>query len=123
MILVDTPIGRLDCGLPQINTRGYLRTISLRALSATFKMLNLLDYIDNRLSWDELIQLRGQPAFRWLMDLIVINMLDSSRPLNSAILKSRYQPSEISNHTFGKGSFQEANDHILQLFEIIEPFL
>jgi hypothetical protein len=122
MILVDTPIGRLDCNLPQINTSGVLRTISFRALSASLKMTYLLDYIDNYLSWYELIELREQPAFRWLMDLIVINMLDPSHPLSTAMLKSRYRP-ERSNDAFGKRPLQNASDHILRLFEAIEPLI
>lgn len=123
MILVDTPLGYLDCGLSQISAGGYLRTISFRSLSASFKMINLLDYIDHQLGWYELIDLRGQPLFRRLMNLFIINMLDERRPLNTAITDSHYQVPHTSPNAFGGQALEIVNNQIVQLLEIVEPFL
>jgi hypothetical protein len=123
MIFVDTPLGRLDCGLSQINKHGNLRTISFRALSNSLRAINLHDYIDRHLNWQELIELRGQPAFRWLMDLIIINSLDPSRPLNSAILKSRYNRNDVATNISNQQSLQEVNKLILHLYDALEPYV
>lgn len=123
-ILVDTPIGRLDCDLEQFDAGGNIRTVSFRGIADYFTTLNIRHYVDNRLlKWQDLLELRRNGMFRHLMDLFFLNLSDSNRFLDSAILRSRYQPSfDYSKHR-GKKLLQGIIDELYKFLDKIEPFL
>jgi hypothetical protein len=121
MILIDTMIGGLDCGLPNI-VDGRLRTFSFHQFHAFFKRINLNQVIERRLDWKDLIKLRDNLVFHWLVNLLIQDSFDVNRPLENAILKSRYL--EKTEHGyFGKKALEEVLNRLNRLFDAVEPIL
>lgn len=123
-ILVDTPIGRLDCDLEQFDADRNIRTVSFRSIADYLTTLNIRHYIDNRLlKWQDLLELRRNSTFRYLMDLFFLNLSNSDRFLDSAILRSRYQPSLDYSIQRGKKLLKNIIDELYKFLDKIEPFL
>jgi hypothetical protein len=90
VILTDTMLGQLDCGLSKFNETGHLRFVSLRSILKIFNFLKIKNFIDNELTWQELIELRNHPVLRWLMELIIIDIINDWNVLDNAIINSHF---------------------------------
>jgi len=121
MILIDTKIGGLDCGLPSI-VDGRLRTFSFHQFHLFFKGINLNQVIERRLVWKDLITLRDNLVFNWLVNLLIQDSFDINRPLENAILKSRYLE-KFGQGYFGKKPLEEVLNRLNRLFDAVEPIL
>lgn len=120
-ILIETPIGGLDCGLPSV-IEGRLRTFSFHRFHSFFRSIHLSDYIEHRLKWLDLIRLRDDLVFHWLVNLLIQDEVDVNRPFENAILHSRYSTSEPHSY-LGRKPLETVLDRLNRLFDAVEPIL
>jgi hypothetical protein len=122
MIVTDTPIGDLRCGLNPI-LNGHLRTLSFRKLNSFFHGMNLSNDIEHLLGWNGLIQLRDEFVFKWLMNLLIQDSLDESRPFEQAVIMSKFDHRDTSLSVMGRRPIDRVLDQLKRLFQAVEPFL
>ncbi len=84
LILTETALGELSCGLPARAADGRLQIASVSKVAAVFEALGIRDAVERRLTLPTLLQLRGEPVTQLVMDAI----LDDSPPGRSAFLSS-----------------------------------
>jgi nucleoside phosphorylase len=84
-ILVDTPIGRLDCDLPSHSVEGRPLFFSYRCGRELLASLGLRRYVDSSVALSHLLELRSDPVFEWLRSLINDEMCGDSRRLSWAL--------------------------------------
>jgi len=119
-ILIDTPIGGLDCGLPRV-IKGSLRTFSFHRFQSFFRSVNLSEYIEHRLRWLDLIRLRDNLVFQWLVNLLILDEVDANQPFANAILHSRCLVNELPY--VGRKPLEAVLDRLNRLFDSVEPIL
>jgi len=87
-LLIDTPLGKLDCDLPSHNARGELQLLSWRRIGDFFDALELRQIIESNLSWIDILALRAIPNFKHLVQALVRdNVLRVPQLLNALIDK------------------------------------
>jgi hypothetical protein len=121
-ILIDTPLGALDCGLPPENADGALRTVSYRQLARFLRYIGINEYIDNRLDWYSLTQVREHPAFQELLGMALVSAIHFGRPLSDALRLSRYRP-EPQNHAIDdREILREVEDRLWRALDAVSPY-
>ena len=124
LVMNDTPIGKLDCDLPPIDPNGRMRTISYRVFFELLQILYIENCIESRLlGWRQLILLRNHTAFRWITNLAIMSSIDPLKPLDTAILRSKYRPLEKARNLRGNKLLQNIFDRSNHFFDSIEPFI
>lgn len=76
-MLVDTPLGPMDCGLLE-RGESLDRLISMRQARECFDLLGLRDWIERRMKWSESVQIVGDPDFVSLSDRVAMAARSSS---------------------------------------------
>jgi hypothetical protein len=120
MIVTDTPIGDLGCGVPQI-LNDHVRILSFRGLDSFFHGINLSNDIQHRLGWNGLIQLRDEFVFKWVLNLLIQDSLDSSRPFERALMMSRFDYREVGLRGHRR-PIDRVLDQLNRLFDAVESF-
>lgn len=128
-ILVDLPIGRLDCGLANNLDGGVI--VSLRRLREFLTLLGIATQIERSMSLAALLRLRVEPMWTWLMDRHFEDVTDPLRPLTGAMMAARFRGlGRLSRNSVGAvveriGEFHEAVEKTLpaqlELGSDIEP--
>jgi hypothetical protein len=116
LILSDTPLGALDCGIAPIGPAGTVQRVSWRVLSQVFSYLNLREAIDDGLSLQDLIKLRMEPPLRWLVNLLVEDSALCNLSSTRAVLDAALRISDREHHTKEAG-FDAARDILWRLWE------
>jgi hypothetical protein len=122
IIITDTPIGQLSCGLESWSN-GHLRTVSHRALRSFFNGINLTNEIEHMLGWNSLLQLRDEFIFKWLVNLIIRDSVVGSKTLEEAIVLSRFDPRARFSIGVGHRPLDTILSQLNRLFDTVQPFL
>lgn len=117
LIMNDTPLGALDCGIPPKGPTGRVQRISWRVLAQLFGYLNLREAVEDGLSLEDLIRLRAEPPLRWLVDLLVENSTLSNVGPTRAVLTAALHLSDRQHRTRRAG-FDAARDILWRLWEV-----
>jgi hypothetical protein len=121
-VLIDTPLGLLDCGLPSLDEEGHARTISYRRLTAFFGALELRPYVEQLLDFEELCDLREQFHFRWLLGQATAFALGAGEALQSALVRARYLPPQAGLRS-DVSAVDEVTGRVFRLLDAVERFL
>jgi hypothetical protein len=121
LILNETPIGLLDCGINQYGVNGEIRTFSFRKLHNLFRSLKLDVFVEELLGWYELIEIQDEPIFRWFIDNIIIDVIDPLRPFSKALLEIHYPLIQVSKKE--NSSLNKIKVYLYQLYDLIQPIL
>jgi hypothetical protein len=122
-ILVDTPLGPLDCGVPPIDDFGQQRAVSYQRLTAFFGALELRHYFERQLRWAELCELRERFVFRWLMGHAIAFGAGGGGALQDALLRARYRPPRAEPSRPGVSAVEEVTERIYRVLDAVEPHL
>jgi hypothetical protein len=119
LILYDTPLGDLSCGLPQRSPEGRVQMVSYRRLGAFFAALGVRDIVERRLAWTTLLALRSEPVLRWAIGLLVEQQPPRLAIETAAMLRSRFRPPSQSNSRL----LADVLDRLWTLYESLAPAL
>jgi nucleoside phosphorylase len=120
-ILVDTPIGNLDCQIAKYGSSGNIRTVSWRGFSQMLEALNIRRQIEERFTWQQLIQLKSHPVFQWLSELAISEENEQNKFFEELLRLSRYQPEQDS--IWPKRPFEVVSERLRRFHSSIEPWL
>jgi hypothetical protein len=121
-ILVDTPLGPLDCGLPAFDETGRARALSYQRMTAFFGALELRSYLEHFLGWAELCELRERFPFQWLMDQATAFAHGAGQALQDALVRARYQPPRAGLSS-SASAVDEVTERVFRLLDAVEPYL
>lgn len=122
-VMVDTPLGGLDCDIPLVSKYGYIQRVSLRNLKAALQSAGLRQLIEHALSWAELLVLRDEFAFRWIIDQVVLDLIDPQQSFQQAVLKSGYRTNSYRIRIDGRRPLDQARDTAWNFFQLVHPVL
>lgn len=123
MVIVDTPLGKLDCGLPQWKFDGALSRFSYRELEVFFSNLGIRKLVESTLGWRQLIDISNQPILRWAVKMVVLNYLQPSRPLDDAMVRSRFRMPPAVERLAGTQATDEILRRLWELYGKVSPLL
>jgi len=122
-IIVNTPLGGLDCGISHVSPFGYIQRISFHEIMSIFRTVGLTYFIENSLGWAELIALRDDFAFRWIVTQAFLDLVDPAHLLRLAVLKSGYRPPAPPFNYWQRRPLELAKDIIWNFYQAVEPVL
>jgi pimeloyl-ACP methyl ester carboxylesterase len=119
-ILVEGPLGSLDCGLLQDKPE---RTVSMRAMQRLFNWLGITGMIENELSWIDAISLRDDPLFARLVRISTSDQRAGISHLANAIRESQYvTPSRATRHNIPEAA-EAIRERVYQFFNRAGSYL
>ena len=118
-ILIDTPLGKLDCGLPETDAKGSRVLFSYRRIREILHMLGLAAPLDAMDSLGQLIELRTDPIFQWLRALVLEALDSSPSRLIWALTISKYTPQAEKVGA----SVRTTRALLHQIYDQISPFI
>jgi predicted nucleotide-binding protein len=116
-ILVELPIGRMDCGLTDKLDPGVV--VSLRRLREFLTLLGISSQIVSSMSLSGLLRLRLEPMWKWLMDRYFEDVTDSQRPLTGAMMAGRFKGFQ----TLQRNSVSAVVERIAEFHRAVEKAL
>jgi hypothetical protein len=119
-ILVDTPIGILDCNLPKYNISGKLLTISFRRIWHFLTRIGIEKYITDLLDWYSLIDLQRDFIAKWIMNMILRDTIDVNHPFEKAIVSARFSKNPTLNTNSPMAGIKEV---FYRLFDATYPHM
>jgi nucleoside phosphorylase len=121
-ILIDTPLGDLDCKLPAYSQSGMIRTISWRILAQMFEILGIRNYFESRLSWSDIIRLRAHPVLHWALNFAIDATGSQYVEFESLIRLSEFKADHSTLWT-GRRAYSVVSDRLWQFHASVQPFL
>lgn len=117
LILCDTPLGHLDCGISAMSATGRIQRVSWRAIADALSLLDLREAVDDGLSLSDLIALRTEPPLRWLIDLVARAPRDTTGGSNRALLSAALR---LSRHSprLERRNLDGVRDKLWQLWDV-----
>jgi hypothetical protein len=117
-MLVDTPIGILDCNLPQYDGSGKLITISFRKIWHFLTRIGIEKYVSELLDWYSLIDLQRDFIAKWIMNMILRDTIDENRPFEKVIVSARFSKNPTLNTNSPMTGIKEV---LYRLFDTTYP--
>lgn len=110
-VLIETPIGSLDCGIETFSAAGNVQTISWRAIADCFETLGIRAHVE-QLSWSDLLRLRGQPVLHWLMELVLTSSQEGRNVFEEIVNLSGFRASEPLTRSRNRRPYDIVRDQI-----------
>jgi nucleoside phosphorylase len=120
-ILVDTPIGGLDCQIAKYGGSGNIRTVSCRGFSQMLAAINIRRHIEERFTWQQLIELKSHPVFLWLTQLAISEENAQNKFFEELLRLSGYHPQQDS--LWPKRPYDVVSERLWGFHDKVKPFL
>ncbi len=118
-ILVETPLGDLDCGIDPYTESGRIRAVSWRSLAECLEALDVRKEFEGLLSWRDLLRFRSHPVLRWVIALLVSGK-EGSETFAGLMRTSRYRPTPDRSRS-SKRAFDVVSDRLWRFHAAVAP--
>jgi nucleoside phosphorylase len=121
-VIVETPIGNLDCGIEKVSANGTIQTVSWRAIADCFETLKIRAQVE-ALSWRDLSRLRVQPVLHWLMRLVLTPARADRNVFEEIVNLSRYRAPEPRTRSQSRRLYEIVTDQMWRFQSSTSPVL
>jgi nucleoside phosphorylase len=118
-VLVETPIGNLDCGIERYKN---VQTISWRVMADCFETLRIRAHVE-ALSWRDLSRLRVQPVLHWLIGLVLTPSREGRNVFEEVVTLSRFRAPEPRTRSGTRRLYDIVTDQIWRFQSAGSPVL
>ena len=120
-LLVDTPLGLLDCGVNYTDASGCPRLFSFRVARTIYSAVGIDRAIEKDLSLASLIECMSEPIVGWFRDLVLAELHSTvSGRLASLLVYAGYRRPELAARKLRAG---DVRDILYRLYDKISPFV